>query len=431
MNEIGLRIKQLRKEKGLTQNDLSDGIVSRTYLSQIEKGTVIPSFETLEKLSIKLNCNVEEFYKTPSNSNFFQLNEAKKDIYSIEELLENNDYETAREKSENININLAGLSKIDLGVYFWAQGVINEQRDYKLACTFYQKSIEHLKGGLKPEYYIRTMNYYGKFLLNKGELPEAFNLLNTAYREILYNHINGIQKVFNFYNLGFGHIKIGEFFSAILFLEEAKVINEKSGLYYKAGDISLLLAACYRETSKWEEALKENFRSIKIYELQKNYNQIATIYHNIGNLYYDMKKYNDSFINFEISLDMFRKTDHRKGLLLAQVGKLKAMGKIKPYSECEEFFNMIVQGKTKEEIGLIFYTFSLVTECNNDLLKTLYYLEEALKKLEPNKYPEVLDDSLTRLIKLSLTLKEYAKTEEYFKKYLMIKKEKYIPNNIV
>ncbi|MGR5878339.1 helix-turn-helix domain-containing protein [Bacillus pacificus] len=35
---LGQRIKELRKQKKLTQEKLADGIITRSYLSQIEKG---------------------------------------------------------------------------------------------------------------------------------------------------------------------------------------------------------------------------------------------------------------------------------------------------------------------------------------------------------------------------------------------------------
>ncbi|MCA0149689.1 helix-turn-helix domain-containing protein, partial [Rossellomorea vietnamensis] len=35
---IGVRIKELRQKKKMTQQELSQGIITRSYISQIEKG---------------------------------------------------------------------------------------------------------------------------------------------------------------------------------------------------------------------------------------------------------------------------------------------------------------------------------------------------------------------------------------------------------
>ncbi len=47
---IGQRIKEIRNNNNLTQEELADGIISRTYLSLIEKGSVHPSTNDVEIL---------------------------------------------------------------------------------------------------------------------------------------------------------------------------------------------------------------------------------------------------------------------------------------------------------------------------------------------------------------------------------------------
>ncbi|WP_368896491.1 helix-turn-helix domain-containing protein, partial [Priestia megaterium] len=80
---LGQRIKELRKESRLTQQDLSEGIITRSYLSQIEKGLVQPSFDVLEKLSEKLDCTVDDFFKTIENKDLL-LSQVKKEIKTAE-----------------------------------------------------------------------------------------------------------------------------------------------------------------------------------------------------------------------------------------------------------------------------------------------------------------------------------------------------------
>ncbi|BGE66908.1 TPA: helix-turn-helix transcriptional regulator [Pseudomonas aeruginosa] len=47
---FGLALKQLRKQKGLTQEDFSN-VSSRTYLSTLERGIKGPTIEKLEQLA--------------------------------------------------------------------------------------------------------------------------------------------------------------------------------------------------------------------------------------------------------------------------------------------------------------------------------------------------------------------------------------------
>lgn len=58
---LGQRIKALRNDANMTQQELAEGIISRTYLSLIEQNTVYPSMNVLKKLSGRLNCTLEDF----------------------------------------------------------------------------------------------------------------------------------------------------------------------------------------------------------------------------------------------------------------------------------------------------------------------------------------------------------------------------------
>ena len=61
MNQYGYLLKRLRKEKGVSQSVLSDGILSKNHLSKIERGENDISFQTLLKLLDRLNISLFEF----------------------------------------------------------------------------------------------------------------------------------------------------------------------------------------------------------------------------------------------------------------------------------------------------------------------------------------------------------------------------------
>ena len=63
-NKIGLRIKELRKQHGLTQDRfaLMTGI-NRSYLDDIEKGNRNFGFDTLEKIVNGLGISYSEFFR--------------------------------------------------------------------------------------------------------------------------------------------------------------------------------------------------------------------------------------------------------------------------------------------------------------------------------------------------------------------------------
>ena len=51
---IGSKIKSLRKKRGITQNELADGIVTRGMLSRIESESAMPSMQSLYAIAKKL-----------------------------------------------------------------------------------------------------------------------------------------------------------------------------------------------------------------------------------------------------------------------------------------------------------------------------------------------------------------------------------------
>lgn len=62
--KVGLRIKELRKEKNLSQEKLAlKAEIDRTHMHSIEAGKTNVSIEILEKLSNALDINIIEFFK--------------------------------------------------------------------------------------------------------------------------------------------------------------------------------------------------------------------------------------------------------------------------------------------------------------------------------------------------------------------------------
>lgn len=78
-NNIGQRIRQIRKARLLTQEALSEQIeIDPKSLGRIEKGDYYPALDTLLRLSTALNVSVKDFFEDDESSS--ELNVASKDI---------------------------------------------------------------------------------------------------------------------------------------------------------------------------------------------------------------------------------------------------------------------------------------------------------------------------------------------------------------
>lgn len=61
--KLGKRIKELRKQKGLTQEKLAEFInMEQNSISIIESGRNFPTLATLEKIANILNVNLSDFF---------------------------------------------------------------------------------------------------------------------------------------------------------------------------------------------------------------------------------------------------------------------------------------------------------------------------------------------------------------------------------
>lgn len=65
MPAIGVRIRQLREQKGLSQGDIEErtGLL-RCYISRVENGHTVPSLETLERFAGALEVPFYRFFYT-------------------------------------------------------------------------------------------------------------------------------------------------------------------------------------------------------------------------------------------------------------------------------------------------------------------------------------------------------------------------------
>lgn len=66
---VANRVRTIRKLRGLTQEQLANHIDRTVFaISQLERGLSLPSFETLERLSVALRVPVRDFFDSDDES---------------------------------------------------------------------------------------------------------------------------------------------------------------------------------------------------------------------------------------------------------------------------------------------------------------------------------------------------------------------------
>lgn len=61
--QLGMRIRYLRKKRGLSQEDLAlDSGVNKNYLSDLERGSRNPTINIIEKIASSLGVSLSELF---------------------------------------------------------------------------------------------------------------------------------------------------------------------------------------------------------------------------------------------------------------------------------------------------------------------------------------------------------------------------------
>ena len=195
MNMLAEKFRTKRKELGLSQKTLAEGICEQSQISKIERGYFMPSADLLFKLSRRLEVPLDYFFneqvEVKSNlSNFKQLSTR---------LLEDRNYEDL-EYLYKIEIDRRQFLSLEDRMYLeWIKAIIE----------FYQYDIQDeaisrlenilLKTPSNSLIYLNAMNTLSNFYSLVGRekdyeanyylLMELYQIKNLDYQEFLFGYI--------------------------------------------------------------------------------------------------------------------------------------------------------------------------------------------------------------------------------------------------
>lgn len=314
LNLVGVKLKQIRKQKKLTQSELADGIVNRSYISQIEKGSVQPSFKLLKRLSEKLECRVNDLLED-SESTAITL-DLNKILSAIEYLVLNEDFTIAEKEMMEIRSSLDKLNNSELALYYFCRGKLEEHRkNIGGAISSYKKSCELFTKVSMLDERFRSFNHLINLYLKINEIHKAFVYLDQAYDELVFFKINGVEKISLLINLGIAHAKLEEYYSAIRFLKHAIRTSNKTGIYFQTGKAYMVLGLCERRTKNYKEASNYYEKALYYFMGNEDHINIAGTYTNLGILKRFEEDYNNSIKYLNKAKDLYSFLNDVKGML--------------------------------------------------------------------------------------------------------------------
>lgn len=234
---IGQRIKEIRNNNNLTQEELADGIISRTYLSLIEKGTVQPSTNVLVKLSKRLNCTVNDFMAEVSHFKYNNF-EILREIGHYELKVDNEDYDVVKyfidkeyEQIEDVPTPDSGRIHLIYAHYYKYKG------DMKRTRLHTDKALAKLSTIAVSQHYVNAVLLKAELLVANDLIDEAIDILEeTLYLLTRFDELN-VSDIKLRFALMKCYIIFKQYYTAYRLVAGINQISSRLSITYKVDEL--------------------------------------------------------------------------------------------------------------------------------------------------------------------------------------------------
>ncbi|WP_064093267.1 helix-turn-helix domain-containing protein [Rossellomorea aquimaris] len=356
---IGAKIRYHRLRKKLTQEDLSKGIISVSYLSKLENNQITPSNDIIQLLCSRLGVssllhNQNDLSKQLDQWNqsllWNNLKEAESIHNKIKESLEHTDELMPQLFYKVLCIR---FHLIHSEMNFASKFIVEIQSNYK-----------ELSDKLKFYYHKYKGNYY--YLLQnhdkaRDELKEAENYY------VLGNVINEDERADLYYLFSLVLTRLHQYRLAIYYGEQSLSIFQ--GVYFqkRCAEVHLLLGICFRRIRYNEEALKHYEWSNMISQSIHYTSLHAKVEQNLGYLKSGMNKSEEAIEHYTRSIQL--KECDIEGRLNSILSLVKEYYKKNHFSHVGSWLSEGLKLCSKEVYPEKFYQLSYYQYALNDFPK--------------------------------------------------------------
>ncbi|TYR78253.1 helix-turn-helix transcriptional regulator [Priestia megaterium] len=308
MKTVGQRVKEKRKALGLTQGELSGLHLSRGMVSLIERDQTTPSIKTLEHIAKKLGVPVSELLGESSLTNekqddiYIDINEIKRIINMSNALLKAGEYSNIQEILQNISLpkdlifyngpvkKILGLVELKKSNYKKAIELLNES-------LLYYSPLEG-KDHISLYYYLsecykQTNSYH---LAIENSLYGSILLKSKHYEEDVLLHLKIL------YNLAYCYCRIGEYKKGLEVIYESFNLMKESQLHYSQGYFYMLKGIAELYLKSYSEGIISTNKALELLDNKQDTKEVIGCLTNLGILYRNVKKYDESLIYLKKSL---------------------------------------------------------------------------------------------------------------------------------
>lgn len=301
---LGEKIKRRRKELNMTLKDLAKDRITPGQISLVESGRSNPSMDLLEYLSSSLNTTVEylmeseesqaekisRYYSQVAESYILSEDYSKGEDYIQEALKYAEKYNLEYRKAKILY--LRGLTNILKGELTLAQQF------------FLSANVIFIKNNNYDEI-IQTFLNLGRITLDLKAYNSASSYLRQAEKVYTDNNIG------NDYVLGKIYYYMSKTYFAVEDTENAKEYaylakGKFDQIYNKKEYAKTLLHISEEYSNKGDlaNAIKFSDKTLKIYEEVNKINNLSSIENNLGKMFYDFEKIEESFKHYKLAKEI-------------------------------------------------------------------------------------------------------------------------------
>ena len=302
----GEKVKKLREQLNLTQDDLVAENVTRGLISMIETGRRDISYKTAVRLAEKFNGKAEELNIILNIDEGYLMRSPSEDaeIYCLNKL-KNEDITQSTIDEIWILIKQYDLLEVQAKTYFKFGEIDLEKKNFDKACANYDQAIKIYKSMGKNE--------------KLGYIYERMGISKT--RDLKYDTAivyYGLSQYYSFvyddkatqrlclYNLANNYKKTNEIDLALETVEKCLLLCEKKeDIYIYAYNIK---AQCYESKGEYDRAI--DIYNLLLEEISDNKNSaLGYVYNNLGLNYCHKNDFKESIKCFEMAENILNELD--------------------------------------------------------------------------------------------------------------------------
>ncbi|MDR6225896.1 helix-turn-helix domain-containing protein [Desmospora profundinema] len=301
---LGNNLRRRRKELGLTQAELAEGIISIPYLSLIENEKAIPRPDVLELLAQRLQCSVNLLIGVTD------LETRRRAEIWIDQVQLALSYDGIK-KAEQIFFSLVELSRsiADTKILIQVELLEVQLLIYKLEfkeseCRL--SAIEERWPQLsdEPNLKIWYLRLQGNLYFFKDQYRKALARYREAER-ILPSVTDGIEKAYVYGNMGRTYLQLSNSSLGILYTEKAIEVLKQNDRWLETCPLLTVLGICHSRSRDYQEAIDCFERVLRMIERFSLSESLASnTYHELGVCHLALGDYDRSIQLLLKSLDV-------------------------------------------------------------------------------------------------------------------------------